>query len=316
MTRARFDDLPAWLKAWVAERLGSPVVSATSQPGGYSPGTADRLVCADGTRGFLKAVHPSHNPESPDIHRAELANLRSMPDGIPVPRLIACLDEQDWVALLIEDVEGRQPTIPWRADELDAALVALRRLSSAMTPSHLDAPSAHDSLWRLFGIVRAWADGAEPIPDDLDPWFRDGLVAFAGWVDRSMAEVGGDTTVHGDLRADNVLVRPDGEVVVIDWPWAFRGAEWIDAALLLIEVATSHLQDSDSPDPTAVLERVMADFHVDRDTVLGLMLGALGFFSNVSRRPDPPGLPTLRAFQRLQADALLAWLKRELDHVG
>lgn len=60
----------------------------------------------------------------------------------------------------------------------------------------------------------------------------------------------------------------------------------------------------------------MADFHVDRDTVLGLMLGALGFFSNVSRRPDPPGLPTLRAFQRLQADALLAWLKRELDHVG
>ncbi|AQP50434.1 hypothetical protein [Tessaracoccus flavescens] len=99
MTRARFDDLPAWLKAWVAERLGSPVVSATSQPGGYSPGTADRLVCADGTRGFLKAVHPSHNPESPDIHRAELANLRSMPDGIPVPRLIAGLDEQDWVVL-------------------------------------------------------------------------------------------------------------------------------------------------------------------------------------------------------------------------
>ncbi|WP_077348773.1 hypothetical protein [Tessaracoccus flavescens] len=62
-----------------------------------------------------------------------------------------------------------------------------------MTPSHLDAPSAYDSLWRLFGIVRAWADGAEPVPDDLDPWFRDRLVAFAGWVDRSMAEVDGDT---------------------------------------------------------------------------------------------------------------------------
>ncbi|MEU3270512.1 hypothetical protein ABZ639_06675 [Saccharomonospora sp. NPDC006951] len=39
--------------------------------------------------------------------------------------------------------------------------------------------------------------------------------------------------------------------------------------------------------------------------------GHAGYLADASRLPPPPGLPTLRAFQRTHADALLPW-PREL----
>jgi hypothetical protein len=34
-----------------------------------------------------------------------------------------------------------------------------------------------------------------------------------------------------------------------------------------------------------------------------------GFFLHVGRLPPPPGIPTVRAFQRAQAAALIPWLR-------
>ncbi|MFJ7243623.1 phosphotransferase [Kitasatospora sp. NPDC098652] len=42
----------------------------------------------------------------------------------------------------------------------------------------------------------------------------------------------GDTLLHCDLRADNMLLAR-GRVMVIDWSWFARGATWVDAAFLL-----------------------------------------------------------------------------------
>ena len=53
---------PLSLRSDVERALGSPVVRAASQPGGFSPGSADRVVLADGRRAFVKAVGTSDPP--------------------------------------------------------------------------------------------------------------------------------------------------------------------------------------------------------------------------------------------------------------
>ncbi len=47
---------PEPLHTWAERCLGSRIVSAESQVGGFSPGVAARLRCEDGTRAFVKAV--------------------------------------------------------------------------------------------------------------------------------------------------------------------------------------------------------------------------------------------------------------------
>src|SRR4051812_22152047 len=111
--RVAYDALPAPVRGWVATTLGSPVVQARTQPGGFSPGVAARLVCADGSRAFVKAVSAQTNEDSPKLHRREAQVLAALPDDLPVPRLIAAYDEAPWVVLLIEDADGRQPRLPW-----------------------------------------------------------------------------------------------------------------------------------------------------------------------------------------------------------
>ena len=80
--RLPFAGLPAGLRASIDARCGAPVVAAETQPGGFSPGVAARLTLADGRRCFVKAVHPSANPQAPDLHRREGMVVAAMPpDG-------------------------------------------------------------------------------------------------------------------------------------------------------------------------------------------------------------------------------------------
>ncbi len=48
--RAPYAAMPAHVRAWVDRTLGSPVVETADQVGGFSPGCATRVRCADGTR--------------------------------------------------------------------------------------------------------------------------------------------------------------------------------------------------------------------------------------------------------------------------
>ena len=63
--RLPFEEVPAAVRAWVERALGSVVVSAATQQGGFSPGVAARLVTASGRRAFVKAVGTSLNPKTP-----------------------------------------------------------------------------------------------------------------------------------------------------------------------------------------------------------------------------------------------------------
>ena len=62
--RTAYPAIPERVRAWVSESLGSRVESWSEQIGGFSPGCATRLVTADGTRAFVKAVGAELNPDT------------------------------------------------------------------------------------------------------------------------------------------------------------------------------------------------------------------------------------------------------------
>src|SRR5215207_5102349 len=84
--RAEWSALPGQVQDWVGTLLGSPVTSAVNQPGGFSPGLAARVQCADGSRAFVKAVGMQLNPDAPGLHRAEARFAAALPASAPTPR--------------------------------------------------------------------------------------------------------------------------------------------------------------------------------------------------------------------------------------
>ena len=46
----------------------------------------------------------------------------------------------------------------------------------------------------------------------------------------------GETLTHCDIRADNILVRADGRVIIVDWPWGGTGPDWLDRLLLGLHI--------------------------------------------------------------------------------
>jgi hypothetical protein len=121
--RVDWTGLPAAVRSAVEQACGSPVIRAVTQPGGFSPGAAARLSCADGRRFFVKAVSAEANPDSPKLHRREsrvLAALGPLAEAgqILVPRLHAVIEQPPWIALLMDDVDGAQAQIArgWLAE--------------------------------------------------------------------------------------------------------------------------------------------------------------------------------------------------------
>jgi aminoglycoside phosphotransferase (APT) family kinase protein len=292
-SRVRWAELPRPVRVWVEELLGEQVVEAVSQSGGFSPGSADRVRTAAGTRAFVKAVSADLNPDSPGMHRREARVAAALPPELPAPALLGSYDQDGWVALAFADVDGRTPQLPWQAAELDPVLDALAVLAGVPCPVP-DLPQAPDRVAEMFtGAHRLAADGVAV--DGLD---------LPALVEPALAALGGDTLVHFDLRADNVLLTA-GRAVLVDWPHACRGPRWLDALVLLMEVERFGGHDVD-----ALLAAHPATREVEPAILDGALAGCLGYFFDQARRPAPAGLPRVRAFQRVQGEAVLAWLHR------
>jgi aminoglycoside phosphotransferase len=303
-TRLAWTDLPTTVRDAVAGILGGPVVEAVSQSGGFSPGTADRVRTADGTRAFVKAVSDAANEFSADFHRREARVTGALPPGIAAPRLLGHHDDGAWVVLVLSDIDGRPPAAPWRPDELHRVWRMLGDLATALTPSPLaDAPTAADTLADDFGGWRRLLD--EP-PADPDPWVTRHADALCALADRGVAALAGDTLSHLDVRADNILLTADGAAHLVDWPWASVGPAWLDRLALLINV---RLHGGDRHVTWSRLVDLARAERADPVDLMAVLAGLGAFFADAARRPEMPGLPGLRAFQRAQAEVVMDWLR-------
>ena len=307
-TRIGWADLPDQVRAAVEAILGSPVVEARSQPGGFSPGTADRVLTASGKRAFVKAVSPEQNEISVRMHRREAEVSAALPPSTPAPELLGRYDDGHWVALVLADVDGRHPSTPWTDDELGLVIQALEHLAAATTPAP-PAAGLQPLAVKVAEDFGGWARLRADPPADLDPWAAARLDQCCAAAERALTALAGDTLVHLDVRADNLLIAaagPDPDdrtVTLVDWPHAAQGPAWFDTLLLLINVRLYG-----GHDPQARLLELAARTGADPDDLVAVLVAWAGYFTDQARRPAPPGLPTLRAFQQAQADAVLAWL--------
>ena len=306
--RVPYAALPAGLRQSVDAALGSAVTDVSPRQGGFSPGPAAVLTCADGRRAFVKAVGTPLNAEAVVILRAEGRVTAALPGTLPVPRLLRQVDWSaddgaDWVALLFDVQDGVPPVLPWTTDRARTAMESVDRFSRAATPCPV--PALRSLQEAVAGPMSGWAEltGA----DDLDPWELARLDWLAGAEERLAARGGldGDTLVHLDLRADNLLIAPGGELVLVDWPWACRGADWADGVLFALDPAVHG-----GVDPEQLVAASPVVGAADPADVTDLLAGLLGMWAHRMRQPPPPGLPTLRAFQRRFHDACLGWLVR------
>ena len=127
-------DVPETVRAAVSVRLGSPVVEAVNQPGGFSPGVAARCQLGDGRRCFIKCVSSAQNPMAPELHRREAKIAAALPAELPAPRLVAAIDDGDWITLIFEEIVGQPPPQPWTLDALAETFDSLDQLAALTTP--------------------------------------------------------------------------------------------------------------------------------------------------------------------------------------
>jgi hypothetical protein len=210
-----------------------------------------------------------------------------------VPALLGVYDDGGWVGLVFEDLDGHTPALPWNAAELEAAMTTLRQMAREFTPNPVpnlaSVTNFHATAFAGWERIRT-----EP-PADLDPWARHHLDGLACLV--------GDSLLHTDIRADNLLIRTDGTVAIVDWPWACTGAAWFDQLLLCVNVDLYG-----GYDPEKLVRHYVPT--VNHDDITAALAGLCGYFTDVARQPTDPGLPTVRAFQRAQARSTLSWLRR------
>ena len=292
--RLTWPHLPPEVRALVEERCGSPVERATSQGGGFTPGFASVLTCADGSKHFVKAASAKAQKMIADSYREEARKLQALPASVPAPRLLWA-EDGDWVVLGIEYVEGRTPRRPWRQADLDAALDALEVVARELTPAPealgLDSVTDELASWPAY-----WGHVTTTRPDL-------GHLDEAAALAERFAEVSaGDTVVHLDVRDDNMLVRRDGTAVFCDWNWPVVGAPWLDTLFMLIGPRGDGL-DVDAVLASRPLTRDVPAEHVD--IVLALVIG---YFFKSADDPVPPTSPHLRDHQRWQGEVLWRWL--------
>jgi aminoglycoside phosphotransferase (APT) family kinase protein len=304
--RVAWQDVPQPVREAIERVCGAPVIEAGTQPGGFSPGVAARVRCADGARCFVKAASADVNPDAPRLHRQEarvLADLDPLiaAGRLPVPRLHGTAELGPWFALVIDDVQGRQPSLPWQDGELDGVLTAVDQLAGALTPAPTaTVPAVAEYLGDDFAGWRTLS--RTPGDDRIDPWSRAHLAELAGLEATWAAHAAGQTLLHADIRADNLLLSNDG-VMVVDWPHACRGAAFVDLAFFAPSVAMQG-----GPEPAELLARSRTGRDASPEALAAVVCALAGYFTERSLQPPPPGLPTVRQFQAAQGEVTRRWL--------
>lgn len=308
--RAQWTDLPARIVAAIEAAMGGRVVEVRSVASGFSPGVAATIATASGERAFVKAVCGAPNPDAPRFHRREILVNRALAadPALPLPRLRWSLDEGDdrddrWVVLLFDALDGREPHQPWQEDELRRVIAALDVLAARLTPSPVSAREV--GLASDWGILRTnfWRLRDQPADRArLDPWTRRHLADLIALSDGAPDAASGETLLHADLRADN-LILTDDRVCVVDWPHARIGAAWLDPLFMAPSVAMQG-----GGDPDAFLMRCAAVQGVEPARIDAALAAVAGFFTSEGMEPEPPGLPGLRAFQEAQGAVARRWL--------
>ncbi len=301
--RTPYDAAPPQIHSWAAEILGAPVVDVCPRIGGMSPAVAVSLRAANGATAFVKAVGGTVNPDTPTHFRHEIEVLSTLPPAPYRAGLLSAYDDGDWVAIALEDVDGRHPDWGSPADRR-AVFNAVRRQSAELTPipDHLPLDSTRDVVTKHLAAMR----NATPTEvAGLPEWAARQLSHLTALAQRSLDHHQDQSFCHWDIRHDNILIRHhDGQPVLLDWGMSRRGEHWADTMMYALEWVGSPAFDK----ITASI-RLTAE---EEDDVTGFLAGAGCYLAIRSTHPAPPALPNIPAFRREVGWACLDGVRRRL----
>ncbi len=225
------------MRAWVDRALGSVVVSAATQQGGFSPGVAARLVTASGRRAFVKAVGTSLNPKTPSLFRQEIVAVQAIGPLPSAPALYDVYDDGDWVGLLFEDIEGRLPPHPWEQPDADRVLDAVSELTDGPGPVAV-AGRAHRRRTEC-GVPESVGQRDRRRSRTYPPGWPAGRRSWRSWPGPGcVRSPRAKALAHWDLRADNIILTDD-RVVFIDWAHPALAPHWADTVILQADMRES-----------------------------------------------------------------------------
>lgn len=299
--RPTWDDLPEQARAIIERHCGGTVVASQSMGAGFTPGFASRLRLADDRRVFVKAADEATRELFANSYREEIRKLGALPDAAPAARLLWSHDADGWVALALEDIEGRHPKRPWQPDQLGLVLRSLDRMAELLTP----APDSYP--WPplpgfLLDEPSYWQDVDEH--GRAPAWLRPHLAECERLTAVGDEALAGDSVVHADIRDDNLLIDAADRVWLCDWDWPLRGNPALDPLGVLVSAS------GDGHDADAWLARSASIQSLDSDAVDGILSLLAGYFWEACHRSSPETSPWLRTHQRWYAEATSDWLAR------
>lgn len=321
MSRRGVEEKPPWssvprgVRAKVEEIVGARVARGERVYGGYGPTPTFRLRLADGSGVFFKATSPASNEFS---HRALDREERNYRELAPIlaewaPAFRGAFQRDGWHVLLLGDV-GPKSVPPWTPARARIAARELARFHRSTLdqelPDWLVRPGRFlgrfDWPWigeetDDFQILAALS--AERSTEARE-WFRQAAPVLQDAIDRWRAAPERLALLHGDVRSDNLRLA-GSRLILLDWPHAVVGAPEYD----LVEFAQS-VAVEEGPAPEAIVAAYAEVSAVDEIALNGAISWWASFFADTFWRPEIPGLPRLRLFQRQQLEVLLDWAAR------
>ncbi|MEV6306708.1 phosphotransferase [Actinoplanes sp. NPDC051861] len=300
--RPNWSDLPKSVRNAISLRLGGPIIAARSAGGGFTRAFAAKITSQAGVEVFVKAA-PLRDPTS-HWYAREAAITAALPPGVTAARPRWTMTEAGWFVLCLEAVDGRIPTLPWSADDLNATLTSWSAAAAALAePSPALLAVGLPALPEILRTEMSWwsqiAAGREPMPFTAHDTVASSHLAELAALEQALPTLAAGTSMsHGDLRLDNVLIDADGHAWLCDWTWPCLGAPWFDTVTLLVSAYASGL-DTDTP----LRDRDAPDAGVD-----GALAALSGYW--LVRAADGPSSasPHSRQHQRFSGTQALAWL--------
>lgn len=159
--------------------------------------------------------------------------------------------------LVMEDIYDARPPAQVAGGSVDDALAGLRVLARFHAANWMrqEVVDAHPILWpvdRAPKVVQAsYRRNRDPFVDRFGDLLGSATVDRMDQIQRELPELSPRLSVapwalmHGDYRLDNLMFRPDGEIVVLDWQglgWARPG--W-DVAYFITTALEPHHRDEE-----------------------------------------------------------------------
>jgi hypothetical protein len=156
-----------------------------------------------------------------------------------------------------------------------------------------------DDLRRVAALVRGHSEEALG-------WLQTTLPLWCQLADTAADLPGPYALLHGDTRSDNLRFT-GGRLCLFDWPSAEVGRPEFDVVAFAQSVTVEG-----GVDPEQVVVWYGDRLALRPEALDAAVAWLAAFFADLAWRPDIPGLPRLRRFQRQQLAVVLEWGARRL----